>query len=97
MKNGPTKTSTLPNDQQDSEERRQNTALRTETGRRQEGMGQNQETGNFPIKRNGDVSLTNVTTDGDRNFLEKNFQIQIQSQRNKEDTDKQENVGLICY
>ena len=56
-------------------------------------MGQNQETGNFPIERNGDVSLTDVTTDGDRNFLEKNVRTQIQSQRNKEDTDKQENVG----
>nr|XP_023915182.1 uncharacterized protein LOC112026735 [Quercus suber] len=64
-----------------------------ETSRRQEGMGQNQETGNFPIERNSDVSLTDVTTDGDRNFWEKNFQIQIQSQGNKEDTGKQENVG----
>nr|POF07232.1 hypothetical protein CFP56_77253 [Quercus suber] len=83
----------MPNDQQDTEERRQNTTLRMETSRRQEGMGQNQETGNFPIERNSDVSLTDVTTDGDRNFWEKNFQIQIQSQGNKEDTGKQENVG----
>ncbi|KAK7834557.1 hypothetical protein CFP56_024676 [Quercus suber] len=67
------------------------------SGRRQakgkKGWGLNQETGNFPVERNGDVSLTDVTTDGDRNFWEMNFQIQIQSQGNKEDTGKQENVG----
>ena len=56
-------------------------------------MGQNQEGGNLPEKRKGDVSLPDVIADEDRNFLEKNFQIQIQSQRNKEVTDKQESVG----
>ena len=34
-----------------------------------------------------------MTIDGDRNFLEKDFQIQTQSQRNKEDTDRQKSVG----
>nr|POE58612.1 hypothetical protein CFP56_50201 [Quercus suber] len=48
LKNGPTKISAMPNDHQDSEERGQNAVLRMETGRRQEGMGQNQEAGIFP-------------------------------------------------
>ena len=64
-----------------------------EVGRRQEGVGQNQEGGNLPEKRKCDVSLLDVTSDGYRNFLEKNFQIQIQSQRNKKVTDRQESVG----
>ena len=34
-----------------------------------------------------------MTIDGDRNFLEKDFQIQTQSQRNKEDTDRQKGTG----
>lgn len=67
--------------------------LRMEIGRRQEGMGQNQEVGNFLGQRNNDLSLADVTADGDRNFLEKDFQIQTQSQRNKEDTNRQKSVG----
>lgn len=83
----------MPNDHQDSEERRQSAVPRMEIGRRQERVGQNQEGGNLPEKRKGDVNLPDVTADGDRNFLEKNFQIQIQSQRNKEVTNRQESVG----
>ena len=64
-----------------------------EIGWRQEGMGQNQEAGNFLRQRNNDLSLADVTADGDRNFLEKDFQIQTQSQRNKEDTNRQKSVG----
>ena len=67
--------------------------LRMEIGRRQEGMGQNQEAGNFLGQRNNNLSLADVTADGDRNFLEKDFQIQTQSQRNKEDTNRQKSVG----
>lgn len=95
LKNGLTKKSAMPNDHQDSEERRQKTVLRMEIGRRKEGTGQNQEAGNFLEKRKGDVSLVDVTADGDRNFLEKNFQIQIRNQRNKEDTDRHESVGTL--
>ena len=67
--------------------------LRMEIGRRQEGMGQNQEAGNFLGQRNNDLSLADVTADGDQNFLEKDFQIQTQSQRNKKDTNRKKSVG----
>ncbi|KAF3954067.1 hypothetical protein CMV_020540 [Castanea mollissima] len=91
LRNGPTNASAMPNDNQNSEERRQNAVLRMEIDRSQKGIEQNQEAGKFPEKRNGDVSLIDVIADGDGNFREKDFQ--IQSQRNKEDTDRQENVG----
>lgn len=72
-----------PIDHQDPGERRQSTVSGAEEGRRQEAVWQNQEVRNFLRKEIVDINLPEVTVDGDKNFLEKNFQIQIQ--RNKEE------------
>ena len=91
LKIGPAKAAMMPTNPQISGETRQSTASKEGEGRRKETMRQNPEAENFPGKQKVDVTLPGVSVDGDRSSLEEAIQIQIQ--KSKEKSARQERVG----